>query len=300
MGPLRLVGSGLAVVLLLSTAAGAGTPIPVRTTRAIERFPAADEDYVAWSQVQRRKQNVFVQPSGQTPFRVNPSGVQAATGGIDGDQLVYQEYVPRRNKSDLKMMDLTTKDRSNPPAGINTRRWEYWPDMSGDYILFGRLFRSGDRQIVLFDQASDTASVLAQTSGWNRMLTPGKVSGDYVAWDKIRYRRGRLVDCEVFVRNLTTGTTTLIPNSGDRCQFGASVSEDGTAYYGRSGYGCGLSSRLVAYPIGGPATTLVEFPQGKDISETYVFTATNNDDHVFFDRASCSRPRQDIFKVEVP
>jgi hypothetical protein len=266
----------------------------------MERYPAANDDYVAWSQIQRRKQNVFVQPRGQAPFRVNPEGVRGATGGIDGDLLIYQEFAPRKNKSDLKVMDLTTKTRASPPAGINTRRWEYWPDINGDHILFGRLFGNGDRQIILFDQTTETSTVLARTTGWNSMLTPGKVSGDYVAWDRRRYRRDRLVDCEVFVRNLATDTTTQIPNPGNRCQFGISVSEDGTAYYGRSGYGCGQSSAVMLYLPGGPASIVVGFPQGRDISETYVFTAADNSDHVFYDPGSCSRPRQDIFQVVIP
>jgi hypothetical protein len=286
-------------ILWTSLPASPGAPTPVRTTGAVERYPAAAVGYLAWSEVRSGKQHVFAQVGSGTPFRVN-AGPNGATGGIDGNDLIYQEFAPARSKSDLKLFDLDAKLRANPPTGVNTPRWEYWPDLDQERILFGRLFlnRRATRQVILYRSSPPGFEILAETDGRSRMLQPGQVNGDYATWGRWRTRRGNLVDCEVFVRDLTTGTTTTVPNPDNRCQYGPSVSEDGTVYYGRSGYGCGRSARLMAYPEGGSPETILSFNSGRDLSDTYVYTDAS-DDHVFYDPASCRSGKQDIFKIVV-
>jgi hypothetical protein len=297
----RAVGLLAVSVLLLigSVPSHAGGPTPLLTTRAVERFPTADIGYLAWSQLVRRKQHVFVKPDGQARFRVN-EWANGATGGIDGTQLIYQEFARRR--SELRLMDLTTRVRSVPPAGINTRQWEYWPDLDEGRILFGRFFpaQRGKRQVILYDPgASPQFQVLAQTVGFNKFLDPGQVDGDYAVWTRWRNRRDRTVDCEVYVRDLAADTTTVLPNPGNRCQFGASVSEDGTVFFGRAGYACGRGVRLMMDPQVGPTETLVSFPRGRDFYFTDVYREGSTD-HILYDPLSCRRARQDIFEVTIP
>jgi hypothetical protein len=90
----------------------AGGPTPVRATATQERFPAADSGYLAWSQVVGRKQHVRALVEGVSPFRVNV-WANGATGGIDGSQLVYQEYA--RDRSDLKLYELPPGSGPIPP-----------------------------------------------------------------------------------------------------------------------------------------------------------------------------------------
>jgi hypothetical protein len=272
----------------------AGGPTPIRATAAQERFPAADSGYLAWSQVVGRKQHVRALVEGGSPFRVN-AWANGATGGIDGSLLIYQEYA--RDRSDLKLYELDTRVRSNPPAGINTTRWEYWPDIDGGRILFGRLFPRGKRQVILYDPgAVPSLRVLMETQGGRHNLHPGQVNGDYVVWTRWRTRGDRYVDCEVFLHDLVGNTRITVPNPGNKCQFGASVAEDGTVFYGRSGYACGRSVKLMMLPPGGSPSTLVSFARGRDFTDSYTY-AHAGQDHVLYDPASCSRPRQDIFEV---
>lgn len=297
----RAVGIVFAVVLVLigSLPSDAGGPTPVRATRALEFFPTGDVGHLAWSQSARRNQHVFAKADGQAPFRVN-QWANGATGGIDGTQLIYQEYTRRR--SSLRLIDLTTRIRSAPPAGVNTNQWEYWPDIDNDQILFGRQFpnQRGKRHMILYDPG-DTPQfqVLAQTIGFNRFLDPGQINGDYAVWQRARIRRDRVVDCEVFVRNLVSDTTTVVANPGDRCQFGPSVSEDGTVFYGRSVYRCGRSVRLMMDPPSGPPETLLSFPRGRDFFQSDVYT-DGPTEHVLFDPLSCRRRRQDIYEITLP
>lgn len=295
-----VVALAAGAILWTTVPADAGTPTEVRDTDAVESMPAADVGYLAWAQRAGRKLHVMAQVGSGTPFRVD-SGPNGATGGIDNGTLVYQEYAPAQSTSDLKLFDLDTQQRSNPDPGINTSKWEYWPDIDQDRILFGRLSlnRRGTRRVILYDPSpTPTFDILMETSGGNRNLDPGQVNGNYAAWARWTTRRGRLVDCEVFVEDLTTGTRTTVPNPDNRCQYAPSVSDTGTVYYGRSGYGCGRSARLMAYPVGGSPVTIHSFSRGRDFSDTYVYTS-GGDDHVFFDPASCRSGKQGIFKVVV-
>jgi hypothetical protein len=74
---------------------------------------------------------------GRSSRSVNAPRTNGANGEIDGDWLVYQQF--KRGASDLKFFDLSSKRRSNPPRGVNTDQWEYWPSFSGQWLLFGRL-----------------------------------------------------------------------------------------------------------------------------------------------------------------
>src|SRR3972149_6590711 len=125
------------------------------------------KDFLAWQQNTRERPghyDVFARPiGGGTAFRVNAAGTNGANGGIEGDLLVYPEF--GGGASDLKFFDLASKDRSPPPRGINTREWEYWPSISGQWILFGRLAGNGAREIILYDLSTRDATTLAQLRG---------------------------------------------------------------------------------------------------------------------------------------
>lgn len=74
------------------------------------------------------------------------------------------------------------------------------------------------------------------------------------------------------------------------------MAEDGTVHYGRSGYACGRSVKLMMYAPGGDPTALVSFPRGRDFTDSYTY-AEARQDRVLYDPGSCRRPRQDIFEI---
>jgi hypothetical protein len=62
----------------------------------------------------------------------------------------------------------------------------------------------------------------ALTSGWKRELSPGQVSGNFVAWWK-----ETLTSEDVFVYDIVAGTTTQIPDPNHKNQWGSSVTARG-------------------------------------------------------------------------
>ncbi len=283
------------LVVVTALSALAATPVEVVATKATELQPAASTDYVAWAVETRSGQNVYAKQTGQSRFRVNPTGTSGAVGGIDGTTLIYQEY---GRTSDIFFFDLTTKARTNAGAPINTRQWEYWPSVSGDWVLFGRLFRDNRRRVILYNTATDETRVLDETSGSRRYLNPGQVSGNFVAWEKtILSGTGSLTSCDVFLYDIANTTSTTIPNSNQKCQYAASVNPSGTVYYARSGFGCGKSVTLDKYPIGGPSTSLVSLRAGVDLTDSYALDNGDGTTDVFFDPGSCRTGNLDIKKV---
>ncbi len=275
----------VAAALVLSLASPAeAKPIGVRTTRLDEWDPAAGPDHIAWVQNTRRdpdRARVYAKPTGGPKFRVNRGPGDAYSPGIDGTTLVYQQV--RRGRSDIKMFDLITRRRSNPPAGVNTRRWEYTPDISGDWLLYAQAWRRfRNRRVVLFNTSSLVKRVLAKSRG-RTLLVGGQVNGNYAVWGKVT-RRG----CDVFLHDIAAATTMKIPNPRP-CQYGPSVTDTGTVYLGQSGLRCGQAARLVRYPLGGPATVLISFRKGVDFQNTYAFTDGGGSTHVFYDRGFCNR-----------
>jgi Divergent InlB B-repeat domain/WD40-like Beta Propeller Repeat len=251
--------------------------------------------FIAWQQNSRKRPghyDVLARPlGGGETFRVNGRGTNGANGSIDGDVLVYQQFAGR--DSDLKLFDLADRTRSSPPRDVNTRKWEYWPSMSGDHLFFGRLDPRGHRRIILFDVSSGRQTTLAGTKGPDTFLAPGQVSGDYAVWSKCP-SRGR---CDVFLYRISDGTRQRIPNQGGR-DHAPSVTPDGTVYFARSGSRCGSSTRLVRYLPGGPATTLWRLPSGDDVGTTRVHQGPGGPATVYYDHFACGRPSvSDVWEI---
>jgi len=303
---------GVAAVLiggLVASAlpAWATDPITVRSTRAGEYRPVAGDGFLGWAQNSRRRPNHFdavVKPDGEASFQVNSSHTQGSMGGIDGTTLVYQQrrgssrvFIEEgQGRSDIKFYDLGARQRSDPPSGVNTSAWEYWPSLSGDWLLFGRIGR-GKTKIILLNLADDSTRILMTQASNRRVLpSPGQVSGDYAVWDACNRR---FTSCNVYMHQISTSTTSKIPKpDGVEWQDFPSVAVDGTVYFERTGSSCRSRSKLVRYPLGGPATVLARSARGWGTTGTFVYLNGKGEREVFFDRYNACGPGQgDIYKV---
>src|SRR3990170_1838987 len=292
--PLRLA-AGLSVLPLVLACAGihmarSQEPIPTILLggNRVGEFQAVRGDgFLAWQQNSRRDPghyDVFARPiEGGPRFRVNAEGTNGANGDIEGDLLVYQEYEGRR--SGLRFFDLGDRERRRPPRDVNSRAWEYWPSMSGEWLLFGRLKDNGTRQIILFDLSSNSSKRLDRARGEGTFLAPGQVNGDYAVW----YRCTPEARCDVIRYHIPNGTWETIPNPG-RFQRAPSVGPDGTVYFARSGGGCGRRVQLVRYPPGGPADVLWQLPGGNEVGSTRVFVSSEGEITFYFDSFACGQP----------
>jgi hypothetical protein len=286
---------GLVLPILTAVRASAAPEVLLGRNRFGEYQAVRGEDFLAWQQNTRKHPghyDVFARPiSGGDTFRVNAAGTKGANGGIDGDLLVYQQF--DRGKSDLKFFDLRSKDRTSPPAGVNTRRWEYWPSMSGQWLLFGRLARDGSRDIILYDLSTGDATKLDEVRGGDTSLVPGQVNGDYAVW----HRCTRGTKCNVILYSISDGVETKIPNPG-AFQYAPSVSPDGTVTFARSASGCGNRVRLIRSPLNGPTSVLWQIPSGADVGTTRVFVGTQGNATLYFDNFACGQPAaSDVWQI---
>jgi hypothetical protein len=252
-------------------------------------------EFIAWQQNSRQSPShydLFARRlGGGGGFKVNAGGTKGANGGIDGTVLLYQQY--GKGKSDLKLFDLADRTRSSPPRGVNTKQWEYWPSMSGDHLLFGRLNPKGVRRVILFDVASRDATSLAKVKGSGTFLAPGQVNGDYAVWSKCATKRR----CKVVLYRISDGTQTTIPNPGGR-DHAPSVTPDGVVYFARSGGGCGSRTKLLRFPPGGPPTVLWQLPSGDDVGTTRAYLDAGGETHVLYDHFACGQATEsDVWEI---
>jgi hypothetical protein len=251
--------------------------------------------FIAWQQNSRQSPShydLFARPlGGSGGFKVNAAGTNGANGGIDGTVLVYQQF--GKGRSDVKLFDLADRTRRSLPRGVNTAQWEYWPSMSGDHLLFGRLSPKGVRRIILFDVASRDAKSLATVKGPGTFLAPGQVNGDYAVWSTCTTRRR----CKVVLYRISDGTKTTIPNPGGR-DHAPSVTPDGVVYFARSGGRCGNGTKLLRFLPGGPVTVLWRLPSGDDVGTTRAYLDAGGETHVLYDHFACGRATEsDVWEI---
>ena len=286
---------GIALIVLASSAPAQAGPVieDVVSTRAQEEHPTASAEFEAWSAYQRQNDawSVYARPIGGTKFRVNGGRRDAITGAIDGTTLVYQSFTQR--SSSIRFFDLLTRATTSAPDAVNTEAWEYWPSLSGNLLLFGRVAGDGDRDLILYDLSTGTATVLDHTNGTRRNIQPGQVNGNYAVWVKFTP-----TSCQAYVHDIAAGTTSAVPRPEDRCQYGASVSSNGTAYVGQSAFGCGRHVKLLAYPAGGSVSEVASLQRGTDFFFTFALTNADGSTSVYLDPGPC-RGKQDIAKVTI-
>jgi hypothetical protein len=288
--------AGSVLVATLASAAMAAPMIPVLTAQKAGEFqPARGSGYLAWEQNTRahpRWFNVLARRDGGKRFRVNRRGSQGAMGGIDGNTIVYQEF--KRSNANIRFYNLTTGKRTNPAIYVNTRGWEYWPSISGDWVLFGRRNLSATRRkIILYNRATLNVRVIDETTNAKSFISPGQINGDYVVWHRCR----PVPNCNVFRYNIRTRLTRRIPRPPNSSQHAASVTPDGTVYFARSRRRCGRNVRLMRFPLGGPARVLATLSAGRDAGDSFAVTEPDGN-HFYFERNVCNKPaRSDILKI---
>ena len=112
------------VVTLLVAAPAFGSGTGVITTKADEFDPAASGAYLVWTVATKTHHFVvYARPAGGgSKFRVNAAGTEGRVGGIDtdGKTLIYQQYVPDKNRSDIYAYDLATKQRTKIGKPVST------------------------------------------------------------------------------------------------------------------------------------------------------------------------------------
>jgi hypothetical protein len=285
----------LAAVGATTLAAAQASKTPVRTSRHGEYQPVRAPGYTGWEQNSRRRPNrfkAFIKRDGRSRVRLNRRGTQGAMGGMSGNTVVYQEFSGQR--SNIRYYNVRTGRRSAPPIFINTRRWEYWPDISGDWVFFGRRSLNGrNRKVLLYNRVREFPRLLDRTRASKAFIAPGQVNGNFAVWYRCQLARR----CNVFRYNIQHGVTQQIPNPRGRDQHSPSVASDGTVYFVRGRKRCGVEASLMRFR-GGASKRLLSLGRGRDIGDTYVATRPSGRHEVYFERNRCgSATGSDIYKI---
>jgi hypothetical protein len=236
------------------------TPPPIS-----EHDPSAATPYLAWAQNSRAHPqhfDYFARVGNAPRFRVNRSGTQAHGGGVSGTLLTFQQI--RGGQADIKLFDLTSKTRMNPPSGVNTPRFEWRPSVSGDWLLFGRQ-GPRHRRMLLVNLTTHELRTLSIVDAHD-YDEPDQVNGNYAVYMRCTH----LPVCNVWRYDIAAKTSTRIPNPNHRLHSAPSVSTNGTVFLDSSGFLCGDRPRIKRYPISGSPTIVFRFQQGRDTDATFV------------------------------
>lgn len=247
--------------------------------------PARGGNFLAWEQVWTETPNRYEvrakRVGARGSFRVNAPGTDAANGGIDGSRLVYQQW--KGGESDIFEFDLRTGKRKRMGV-VSSGRWEYWPSISGDWLLYGRRTNSGLREILLQDVTGGQPKLLDYKTTPNAFeLAPGQVSGDFAVWNRCGRER-----CDVFRYKISTGKTTKVPNKRGVRHQAPSVTPEGTVYFIASGNRCGADVSVKRWN-GEHLTAISALPDGRDSSDTYAYAGPEGRRQVLYESYECGK-----------
>jgi hypothetical protein len=298
--------SGLAVallgfLLLLPIVAIAATPVKILGTARNEIDPSAESGHLAYALGRVGNPNFFdvflKRPSSSVRIKVNGPGTQGFDPNIDlanptfGDALVFVQKPA--GDADLKIWDIDSGGRSNPPPGVNTNAGEWDPSLDGNYLLFGRgpAHQFYMTRVILYDLLTNMPTEV-DTAPMNGIVYPGIVNGDWASWTECSP-----TDCRAWRYRISTATKTEVPSSA-RLIYTSSIGQDGTVWYVQSGIGCGANVKIRRHEIGSAPTTWVDFPPGidaniNDVDDTVVTR------RVYFSRVNCSNVNNwNLYRVD--
>jgi hypothetical protein len=159
----------------------------------------------------------------------NPRGHCRVATDIDETALVFTQRPRPEAPGNVRLYDLVGRTASNPPAGVNTKRYsEAGGKLLGNTLLFARYSRSANK-IFLFDLVNHERKLLDSISRPDYAQT-GDVDGGLATWIRCR----RFAHCQTFVYDLAAERKTPGSNPQHRSQCAVSLADDGTVYLGKA------------------------------------------------------------------
>ena len=293
-----LIGAGAVTLVLVSASLAWATvtgPTKVLGGRGSQMLPAATPGggFLSWTRIRSGQVDAFLRPAGQPKIQLNRRGL-GWNGNISGTEAIYQQVV--HNQSDIYIYDTGTQTRHAPP-GVNTPRWEFYPRIDGNNLLFGRIGRHHSWRVLLDDTSGPTITLLEKHTGRPvRQLLPGGVAGDWATWARFtpRTHHGTVV-----LYQISTHQTGALVVPRGKVQYAPTVDHAGDLFYARSNIGtCGRGVVIREAINGGSDVPLAKIPRGYDIN---VMNAVDEGPGVtvYFDRYNCNSGFYDSYKIVV-
>lgn len=276
-----LVGPALAAATVTNVAGSA---------RKSEEWGSVGPGYTAFNQRKpgSSESNVLLIPVGGATIKVNPDGTNADWPIIEtanpylGDVVLFSQWRGRR-QADIKIFDIGSGTFVDAPSGVNTSASENRPSLSGAHLLFGRgPANEPSTRAILYDLTSGTSKLIAKAD----YIWVGPVNGDFVVYQACNR------SCAIYRYQISAGERTTVPVPR-KWNYFPIIDDDGTVYFGSSGFDCGLGVRLMRHVPGAQSSTVVQrFPDGIDI-----FPSDVVDHAIYFGRYDCRRERGDIYRL---
>jgi hypothetical protein len=282
--------------------ANAAVPLDPVITGSTDTYRGfANDDFIAYTRWTKAAGTIaFARPlGGGTAVRLNPAGTHASTGGFEPgtNRVIMDQW--GQSTGNLFFYDLDTDTRS-PVPGVNTRRWETDPRISTNFIAFTRWHRDDGIWVanVLVRRRSDGLTRTVGTFRNPRILVEGSLGDRYLT-----FTRCNRVTCVAYIYDWETDTRVKIPSADGKPQYAPVVDEaNSTAYFARSGFGCGQNVNIWRLPITlqGTRTLIVDLPSGIDTDWAASLTPNGTTGHMdlYVGRWSCSQEQTDIYVAQ--
>jgi hypothetical protein len=276
-----------AVVTALAATASSAAPAPTAVVGGPgdNSGPVAAGPWLAWMHSATPN---LLPPAGHTDvlvrygngrvWQANPHGTHAQTGGIAGRTLVIQ--LVRDGRSKLAEVDLETRKLTMLPIEAGTSAWLWRPSLSGKWLLYGRIdYATRSYSVVLTNRTTGAKRAIDVVDGHAAYAAPGQVNGRYAVWIGCPDNH-----CRAYRYDIRTGRRNAMPLLGGYAysQFGPSVTQDGTVYYGNMRE-CG-DVRLVRWRHGS-VKTILRFPPRTAF--VYSYAEDGPKATIYYDRVGC-------------
>ncbi|MGN6377947.1 MAG: hypothetical protein ACTHNU_03250 [Gaiellales bacterium] len=300
--------AGVAVLAVTAPAAWgsfSGVPVKAQPRPVDEYTPAVSADYFAWSQNSSAHTGTYNEyeqamssgvPTGAAR-RVNRLHTQAYGGGISNTRLAYQEIAG--TASDIRFYNLALHQHSNPPPGVNTPYWEWDPQLTDTWLMFGRLIQ-GTTRVLLYNLQTHSVRVLisiANPSSGANAAVPGQVNGNYATFFTCE-NFGH--SCTVYLYDIAARTLSHVTRPAGTIDTSPAVTSAGTLFFDRESAGTSChDATLMEQPLAGSATAVQAFAAGVDINALQTYNDGTND-QLFYERSVCKPYNSDIYRGQLP
>jgi hypothetical protein len=297
-----IAACAVATVLILAAApAGAAVVLDkVLGGPEAQFLPFANETHLIWTQNSEARPNHYNAFGGALDatgrFRLNDTGTNGFTGGIDPGTNVAIYQQTNDGRSNLFLFDLDTRVRTKLPAPVNSPRWEWAPRISTSYILFQR-DENGRTNLYLYDRTAETLDQIHSVDPDRAFLYAGSVGESYASWTVCGQ------GCNAFVYEIAGNDKTKLPVPVGKHQYAPTVDEaTGEVYFVRSGNACGANVGIWRRPVdlSALAERIISLPDGIDTGWTLALDVDTGNARLdaWFEYHRCRSRQGDLYEAQ--
>ena len=284
-----------------SAFAGILEPRPVQVTPNDEFGGVGNADYFAWTLDTPRGSDavkVRVRPTSGSEFSLNDEG-RWFVGGMNetGSLLSYYRVTGSRNlTSDVHLYDMAARSRVGVPDGVNTAKFEYFPALSGNSMIFVRRGRVSATLWLIPDRSTGEKFEIKTVDSDRAFFS----NAPNLLGNWLTYSLCRQAGCEAYRYDIGLRNTVTVPHETGTYSFAPSADLAGNVYFEQSGRYCGAHAKLMKWTGTGQPSMFYSFDPGRDMNGTSVYDDGAGSVTVYADVFGCNRTNQNIVSFANP